>query len=331
MKRQALWFDGPQNVAVREETLEPPGPGEVLVRTLVSAISSGTEMLFYEGSLEEGAQVDASLTEYRAPLSYPLRYGYASIGRISDAGPGVDRALMGRRAFAFAPHASAFCVPAERALLVPDGVSSEEAAFLANAETAVTLVLDARPMLAERASVFGLGVVGLLTAGLLARFPLERLSGWDPQARRREAGAALGLTTRDPHGEQLPRGTEDFAVEVSGSAQGFRQALASCAFSGRLIVGSWYGTRQPSIDAFDTAFHRSRIRIISSQVSTLPPELSGLWNVPRRFAAAWDAIRVLRPGRWITHTVPFARAADAYRMIAERSGETLQVMLAHEP
>ena len=331
MKRQALWFDGPRNVAIREETLEPPGPGEVLVRTVVSAISSGTEMLFYKGAFEEGAQVDATLAEYRAPLAYPLRYGYASVGRISDRGAGVDESLMGRLVFAFAPHASAFCIPAERALPVPDGVSPQEAAFLANAETAVTLVLDARPLLGERASVFGLGVIGLLTAGLLARFPLEKLTGWDPQPRRREAGAALGLTAEDPRATQPARGTEDLAVEVSGSAQGFRQALASCAFSGRLVVGSWYATGQSTTDAFDTAFHRNRVRIISSQVSSIPPELSGRWDVPRRIAAAWDAIRSLRPGRWITHTVPFFRAADAYRMIAEGTGDALQVMLSHDP
>ena len=330
MTRKALWFEGPGNVTVREETQELPGPGEVLVRSLVSAISSGTEMLFYKGALEEGAQVDAILADYHAPLRYPLRYGYASVGRIEDAGAGVDRGHIGRLAFAFVPHASAFCIPVERAIPVPDGISAEEAAFLANAETAVNLTLDARPLLAERASIFGLGVVGLLTAGLLARFPLARLTGWDPLEKRREAAAALGLATGDPLAVSPPRGTEDFAIEVSGSAKGFQQALASCGFSGRLVVGSWYGSRQPTIDAFDTAFHRNRVRIIGSQVSTLAPELSGLWNVPRRMDAAWDAIRRLHPGQWITHTIPFFRAADAYRLVAACADDTLQVMLSHE-
>ncbi len=330
MTRQALWFEGPENVTVREETQEPPGPGEVLVRSLVSAVSSGTEMLFYRGYLEEGSPVDATLAGYRAPLRYPLRYGYASVGRIEEAGAGVDRGRVGRLVFAFAPHASTFCIPVEQAIAVPDGIGVDDAAFLANAETAVNLTLDARPLLAERVSIFGLGVIGLLTAGLLARFPLAQLTGWDPQGKRREAAAVMGLVTGDPQAASPPRGTEDLAIDVSGAAKGFQQALASCAFSGRLVIGSWYGTRQPTIDAFDTAFHRSRVRIISSQVSTLAPELTGLWDMPRRMDAAWDAIRRLTPARWITHRIPFSHAPEAYRMIAAGAGDTIQVIFSHD-
>jgi 2-desacetyl-2-hydroxyethyl bacteriochlorophyllide A dehydrogenase len=332
MKRLSLWFEGRERVAIREDRLAPPGPGELSLRTLVSAISPGTEMLFYRGAIEQAAEVDAVLEVYRRPFSYPLPYGYASVGRIVETGPDVDARLHGRLAFVFAPHASAFCIPADTALFVPEGISALDAAFLANAETAVNLVLDARPLLGERASVFGLGIVGLLTSGLLTSFPLARLAGYDLHARRREAGAALGLETADPLASPPAPGTEDFAVEVSGSAEGFRMALCSCGYSGRLVVGSWYGTtaRQAAIEAFDTAFHRSRVTIVSSQVSTIEPSLTGRWSKARRLEAAWQCIRTLGPARWITHTVPFAEAARAYAVIAESPGETIQVMLVHE-
>jgi NADPH:quinone reductase-like Zn-dependent oxidoreductase len=177
VKRQCLWFEGGGRASVREETLAPPGSGEILLESIVSAISPGTEMLFYTGRIEKGVSVDTTIEAYRRELSYPLRYGYASVGRIVKAGAGVDPELLGRLAFAFMPHASASCLPADSAVPVPDGFTAEEAAFLASAETAVNLVLDSRPLLGERASVFGLGVIGLLTAGLLARFPLACLSG----------------------------------------------------------------------------------------------------------------------------------------------------------
>ncbi|HVP20163.1 MAG TPA: zinc-binding alcohol dehydrogenase, partial [Spirochaetia bacterium] len=222
MTRQCLWFEGAGRVSVREEHLDSPGPGEILLESLVSAISPGTEMLFYHGHLEEGTAVDATLEGYNRGLSYPLRYGYASVGRIARAGAGVDPGLVGRLAFAFLPHASASCLSVERAILVPGGVSVEEAAFLASAETAVNLVMDSHPLLGERASVFGLGVIGLLTAGLLARFPLARLSGWDPHTLRRDAATSLGVMAADPRENPPGAGTEDFAVDVSGSADGFR-------------------------------------------------------------------------------------------------------------
>jgi 2-desacetyl-2-hydroxyethyl bacteriochlorophyllide A dehydrogenase len=317
---------------VREEALDAPGSGEVLLESIVSAISPGTEMLFYNGQLEEGAAVDTTMQGYRRELSYPLRYGYSSVGRIVKAGDGVDPGLVGRLAFAFMPHASASCVPADLAVPVPDGIAPEEAAFLASAETAVNLVLDCRPLLGERASVFGLGVIGLLTAGLLARFPLACLSGWDLHALRREAAGSLGVAASDPNENRPGVGTEDFAVEASGSPAGFRIALSSCGFSGRLIVASWYGkaARGQAFDAFDTLFHRNRVRIVPSQVSTIDPSLTGRWSRARRLASAWDAIRFLRPGRLVTHRVPFALAADAYRLISGSPGKTIQVMLVHE-
>jgi threonine dehydrogenase-like Zn-dependent dehydrogenase len=304
----------------------------MLLTTIVSAVSAGTEILFYRGDLEEGAQVDAFLEGYRRPLAYPLRYGYASVGRIAATGGGVDPGLVGRLAFAFAPHATSFCVPAEHALLVPEGLQPEEAAFLANAETAVNLVLDAAPLLGERVSVFGLGVIGLLTVGLLARFPLASLSAWDLLPLRRETAASWGVHARDPVTTPPAPGTEDCAVEVSGSVQGFSLALSSCRFNGRLIVGSWYGasSRRKAVNGFDTAFHRNRVRIIPSQVSTIDPALAGRWTRERRLEAAWEAVRSLRPARLITHRIPFCKAADAYKLISDAHEQAIQVVLVHE-
>jgi 2-desacetyl-2-hydroxyethyl bacteriochlorophyllide A dehydrogenase len=329
LKRQCLWFEGGSRVSVREEAMPQPGAGEILVQSLLSAISPGTEMLFYRGQLGEGAAVDTVLEGYRAGLSYPLRYGYASVGRVIGAGPGVDPAAEGRLVFAFVPHASLSCIRAELAAAVPEGITAEDAAFLANAETAVNLVLDSHPLLGERVSVFGLGIIGLLTAGLLAGFPLDRLTGWDLHPLRREAAAALGVTAADPAADPPPPGTEDLAVEVSGSAEGFRLALSSCGFAGRVVIGSWYGTASRQ-HAFDTQFHRNRVRIVASQVSTIDPALSGRWTRERRLEAAWQAIRTLRPSRLVTHRIPFSQAADAYRLIAETPQETIQVMLIHE-
>jgi 2-desacetyl-2-hydroxyethyl bacteriochlorophyllide A dehydrogenase len=331
VKRQSLWFEGRERVSVREEPLDPPGEGEVLVETVVSAISPGTEMLFYRGEIEEGIEVDAALEGYRRRLEYPLPYGYASVGRVTQTGPGVQRRRAGELVFAFMPHASAFRVAADAAVPVPAGISPEDAAFLAAAETAVNLVLDAVPLLGERAGVFGLGVIGLLTAGLLARFPLAALSAWDLHPRRRKAAEMLGVRAADPAVSPPPVGSEDLAIDVSSSAEGFRSALASCRFTGRLVVGSWYGmgARRATLEGFDTVFHRNRVRIISSQVSSIDPALSGRWSRERRLEAAWEALRVLQPSRLITHRVPFCVAAEAYRLIASAPGETIQVMLVH--
>jgi NADPH:quinone reductase-like Zn-dependent oxidoreductase len=331
VRRQSLWFEGHERVSVRDEPLEPPVAGQAQVESIVSAISPGTEMLFYRGDIEEGTEVDVALKGYEGRLAYPLPYGYATVGRITGVGPQAEASLVGRLVFAFVPHASAFCLPVERLLLVPEGIQPEDAAFLATAETSVNLVLDSAPLLGERASVFGLGVIGLITTGLLAQFPLARLTGWDPLALRREAASRFGARVEDPVVSPPTVATEDFAVEVSGTGEGFRRALGACRFSGRLIVGSWYGagSRAKTLEAFDTVFHRNRVRIVPSQVSTIDPGLSGRWTHERRRESAWQAIRALQPSRLVTHRIPFSRAGDAYRLIADSPGATIQVMLAH--
>ncbi len=118
----------------------------------------------------------------------------------------------------------------------------------------------------------------------------------------------------------------DLAFELSGTPSALDMALAVTGFDGRIVVGSWYGTKRADLD-LGGGFHRSRIRFIGSQVSTIAPELAGRWTKVRRFGLAWEMIRRINPSRFITHSFPLEKAADAYRLLDERPGETIQVVL----
>ena len=155
VRRQSLWFEGRERVSVRDEPLEPPGAGEVHVQTVVRAISPGPEMLFYHGDLEKGTEVDVSLEGYRRRLTYPLPYGYASVGKVPAPAPGSIRRSWVVSVFAFVPHASTFRFPSNGCCSSRRASSRKDAAFLATAETSVNLVLDSAPLLGEQASVFG--------------------------------------------------------------------------------------------------------------------------------------------------------------------------------
>lgn len=340
MKRQSLYFCGVEQVQVREEPLTRPGEGQVLVQTAFSAISPGTEMLFYRGQVLVGMEIDATISALSGAVRYPFKYGYACVGRVVETGPGVSSAWAGRRVFAFHPHESLFTASPDDLLPIPDGISYEDAIFLPNMETAVNLVMDGQPQIGEAAAVFGLGVVGLLTLSLLARFPLAALVGFDRYSLRRAAGEALGAACLDPAGEQVvqrarellqpgdPQLGADLAYEVSGSPEALNQALALTGFAGRVVIGSWYGSKRAPVDLGGT-FHRSRIRLISSQVSTIAPEWSGRWSKARRMAAAWDAIERLGPSRWISRSFEIGAAEEAYRQVADRPDEVIQVALRY--
>lgn len=336
MKRRSVYFTGPGEVAVVKEAIPTPAPGEALVETTVSAISPGTEMLFYRGELPPGVAVDTSIASLSGGLVYPLKYGYACVGRVIGLGAGVSGEWNERLVFAFHPHESHFCVPVASLLPVPLGIEAERAALLPNAETAVNLVMDGGPLVGERVVVFGLGVVGLLTTALLAQFPLAALYTVDPIAPRRGVAASLGATeTFDPtETESLATALAesngaDLIFELSGQPAALDQAVQMAGFGARVIVGSWYGNKRASLDLGEH-FHRNRLQIVSSQVSTVAPHLTGRWTKARRMQSAWRFLADLPIERLITQRFSVEEAAAAYQLIDRQPGQTVQVILQYQ-
>ena len=338
MKRSVLVFSQPFVLRLQEEDTPAPAEEEALIRTELSAISSGTEGLVYSGLFPGDMELDSSIPSLRGAFDYPLRYGYACVGRVEDVGPGVSREWIGKRVFGFQPHMSAFTARTSDLVLLPEDLSSKEAALLPSMETAVSLVQDGSPLLGERILVVGQGVIGLLTAGLLAGMAPQALCTLDRFSLRRRTSERLGATAsldpEDPElasglGSRLTSGGADLAFELSGSLQGLNTALKWTGFCGRIVVGSWYGAKQGHVD-LGGRFHRSRIRIASSQVSSIDPKLAGRWNKPRRLDLALSWLKRLRPSRLISHVFPLSRAPEAFELLHSRPEETLQIILQHQ-
>lgn len=343
MKRKTLTFTAPGQVEILEETLPEPGAHDVLVETICSAISAGTEMLIYHGRFPRDLEADSAISGLRGGFKYPLAYGYACVGVVRETGAQVDGALRDKFVFAFQPHVSHFIAAPDALLLIPDSLSPETACFLPNMETAVNLVQDGAPVLGERALVLGQGVVGLLTASLLGEFPLETLVTVDRFDVRRKVSQVEGQRLKvssfmvlDPEEEDfrerafsaLKQGA-DLTFELSGNPSALNDAIALTAYSGRVVIGSWYGEKRAEID-LGGVFHRSRIKLVSSQVSSLSPELSGRWDKARRFDVAWKALERIQPEKWITHRFAFDRAPEAYRLLDENPQETIQLIFDYK-
>ncbi|HLE90574.1 MAG TPA: hypothetical protein VI753_05445 [Anaerolineales bacterium] len=334
MKRRTLYFTAPRQVELREETLPALGADDVLVETTCSAISAGTEMLIYQGRFPRDLETDSVISTLRGGFKYPLAYGYASVGKVVEVGKQVNTEWLNRLVFAFQSHTSHFVSKPESLFPVPHPLQSETACFLPNMETAINLVQDAAPIFGERVLVLGQGVIGLLTTSLLAEFPLDTLVTADCYKLRRKASLDLEVSNSlDPNSESFQNDSSaytqrkfDLTLELSGNPAALNDALALTAFSGRIIVGSWYGEKPAEIE-LGGAFHRSRIKLISSQVSTIAPELSGRWDKSRRFEVAWKALERIKPEKWITHRFPIGAAVEAYRLLDENPQETIQVML----
>jgi len=308
-----------------------------LIQTQLSAISPGTESLIYRGEFPEEMSIDATIPDLSGTLAYPLKYGYSAVGQVIAIGEEVDPTWEGRNVMAFHPHESHFIADPNLLLPVPEDITLQDAVFLPNMETAVNFVMDGKPLIGENVAVFGQGIVGLLTTSLLATLPLSNLVTLDCHSLRREAskevGAIVSLSPEEADlqkslKEYLPNGA-DLTYEISGSPAALDQAILATGFAGRIVIGSWYGSKRATVE-LGGRFHRSRIQLISSQVSSIAPEFNSRWTKKRRFDVAWEMMRQLKPSRFITHRFSINEAARAYQLLDQNPAEVIQIILTYD-
>jgi threonine dehydrogenase-like Zn-dependent dehydrogenase len=340
MNALAIYHVAPHMVDVRETETPALRPGELLIEAHCSALSPGTESLIFGGGAPQNFALDESLRSLSGDFRYPFKYGYALVGKVVAAGAGEDRDWLDRKVFAFHPHQTRAVVDKQDCYRLPDAMPSERALFLANMETALGLALDAAPLAGERAMIFGQGVVGLLTTAVLSQFPLADLITADPVPERRDLSVELGagLAIDPAKGRELAVLEEclfdgegeglDLAIEVSGRTEALNQAIALCGFDGRIVVGSWYGRAVGPVD-LGGAFHRRRLRLISSQVSSLDPRLSGRWTKERRLRLAVEWLDRIQPERFVTHRFPLSGCQEAFEMAADKRTGALQVVFEY--
>jgi 2-desacetyl-2-hydroxyethyl bacteriochlorophyllide A dehydrogenase len=305
-------FVGPRAVRHTDVELAEPGPDDLVVHTLYSGISTGTELLAFRDQLDRDLPLDETIGTLGGTFAYPFRYGYSCVGTVEwSARPEEEGELV----FAFHPHQDRLVVPRDAA--VPLGaVEARSATLFPLVETAMQACLDAGSVYGELVAVTGLGPLGILTAALLQRAG-ARVIGSEPTVWRREAAARFGLQAVAPEalaGEVAERSEGrgvPLLVEVSGSPETLATCLSLLAHEGTALVLSWYGNRPVTLP-LGAEFHRRRLVIRSSQVSTVPAALSGRWSVARRRAATRELLPTLPLDALTTHSFPFERAGDAY-------------------
>jgi 2-desacetyl-2-hydroxyethyl bacteriochlorophyllide A dehydrogenase len=329
---EAVWFGGPQQVEIREEPLAPVGPDDVRIRSLVSGVSAGSELLVYRGDAPRDLPPD--LPTVGGDFGFPIKFAYANVGRVIEVGSRVSRLAVDDLVFVHHPHQTEYVVPGDAPIRLPEGLPPDVGVFAANLETALTVVLDAHPRLGEAVLVCGQGVVGLLITMLLRRAGASPIVTADLHERRRTASASAGADHVLPVDAGLVdavleltegRGV-DVAVEASGNPVGLQDCIDATAFAGRVVVASWYGSRDVSLN-LGGRFHRGRTRIMSSQVSTLDPALAPRWDRARRSSLVSALLQELPLDPLITHRFPLSQAAAAYELLDREAGECLQVVL----
>ena len=330
MKGRVLRFVAPRRAGYAVVDVLPPADGELLVRTRWSGISSGTELLAYRGELDPDSVRDETISSLGGCFEYPFAFGYSCVGEVVTSHD--DDVPEGAAVFAFHPHQDLFTVRGTDAVII-DQVDGRIATLFPLVETALQVSLDAGPRLEEPVVILGLGPVGILTAALLDRAGAE-VVGVDPREDRREAAILFGIPAVNVSEigavvERLTSGAGvPLVVDATGHPPALARALELLRHEGEVLVCSWYGTKDVSLP-LGREFHRRRLQIRSTQVSTIPTHLAGKWDVQRRRRVATRLLTELPLKLLTTHDVAFDRAAEAYAALDRGDAGLMHVALRY--
>ena len=240
MTNPNIIFTAPNVAEVIDKPMPEPGPGQILIRTARTCISSGTERANLIGDPMIGTNVKDG-----DPVVFPRQAGYSSSGTVEAVGEGVKSLKPGDRVAAgWTKHAAFNVVTERRAYLLPEGLSFEESAWTHIATFPMAALRKCHLEFGESVLVMGQGVLGQIAVKLARVAGAEPIIKVDTVAKNREAALALdddltfGPSTPN-FGERVKAVTDGGAkvvVEVTGVDKALDNALDATARFGRVAL-----------------------------------------------------------------------------------------------
>lgn len=319
---RSIWTVSRRKLAIETKELGKKPAGSVLVRSLFSGVSRGTERLVFEGLVPESEWQRMRAPQQAGNFPFPVKYGYSTIGRVEDG----SSHLNGQTVFALHPHQDWFYADEATLIPVPESLPPRRATLAANMETALNGVWDSGAAPGDHIVIIGAGVVGCLIAGICGRMPGAEVTLVDTLSSREEIASQFGVNFSVP--ETSPR-EADIVFHTSATSEGLKTALNSAGFEASLVEMSWYGSAKISVP-LGGAFHSKRLRLISSQVGSVSPTRRVRWSHQKRLAKALTLLKDHQYDTLLTHDVPFISAAEMLPELFNKSTDALGITINYE-
>jgi len=310
-----FWVISPQNGEIVKAGLSPRLDDELLVRTIYSGVSRGTESLVFKGKVPRSQYESMRAPFQEGNFPGPVKYGYSNVGEVVD-GPAE---FVGRVIFCLYPHQSRYVVSSNAVIVLPEGLPPERAVLAANMETAVNVVWDACPGVGDRIVVIGGGVVGLLAGWLCAQVPGVEVTLVDVNSSRESVASVLGLNFCT---EVQPHVRADLVIHASGQPEGLVGALKVAGMEATIVEASWYGDGIVQLPLGEE-FHARRLMLKSSQVGQLPSHRTPRWTRAKRLALALNLLQEPQLDSLITGESRFEELPVLMGKLSQGSGSTL--------
>lgn len=343
---RALRYEAPRQASIVPSTL-PKAQGKVsIARTLMTSVSAGTEMGFYRGTAPQlNSTMDANALFEAAPnnLTFPMQsdgpgvgwMGYSAVGKIIEVAPEETQLKVGDKVWCQSGHKT--YMASDCFLKLPDDLDVEDATFLALLDITFNGMLDAKVKLLDDVVILGMGTLGQLILQMCklsgARVTVvDMLDSRLQLAKQHGADVLFNPANEGDLGKFIQNQTDgrgaDVVFEVSGNVKALTDAIRCVGIDGTVTVMSFYQQGADSL-MLGQEFHHKRIRLRSSQVNHVAPDLSNNYDRQRRLNQAVSLAKKLNLKPLVSHRVAFEELPKALAMIDENPSQCQAVVVTY--
>lgn len=298
MQARAIWYTGDgSGVALRDANM---GTGELLLKTVASGLSRGTERTVAQGMVPRSEWDRMALPTQEGSFALPIKYGYACVARIVQGPPDI----LNRLVFTMHPHQNLFRAHRDAVHVLPVDLPIRRATLAANMETALNAIWDAQVPNGAPVAVIGGGLIGCLVAYLANRIGKSDVTLIDKIGERAKTASELRVSFATATNRLSPCHT---VFHTSGSEQGLKDAIHALDFEGQVVEMSWYGDREISVPLGGT-FHAQRLSIRCSQVGHVAPSRRASTTYADRMRTAIGLLDDPALDVLLTHDIAFENA-----------------------
>jgi hypothetical protein len=294
MKSYSLWIDKKKQAKIYQKKLVYNKNNKtVLVKTIYSGISKGTEKLVSSKSVSKDQFELMKAPFQEGSFNLPIKYGYINVGNIID-GP---RKYINKKIFSLYPHQDLYEISIQNLIFLPKGNLRK-------------YVLTAR-----------LGSVGLLTAFFFKINGYKNVYVFDNNKNKRKIANYLGLNFIDIRKiEKI-----DVAINTTANYKVLNSLMEKLSIEGKIVEASWYGKNKGEV-ALGGYFHSKRLKIISSQVSKIPKYMKNKYDFEGRLKLAIKSLKNSKLEKLITSESNFFDLEKDYYKILQNKDTIMHLV-----
>jgi threonine dehydrogenase-like Zn-dependent dehydrogenase len=308
MKTHALWHISPDASAILEHDLPAGNDHMLLVKSLYSLVSMGTERIVASALMPSAVWNQMAVPYMEGTFSLPCKYGYSLTGKVLK-GPAEYK---GKTVHLMHPHQDRLWVNATSVFIVPDDIPATRAVLASQVETAVTAIWDSRISLGDSVLIAGFGLVGAMIALLTSPIPGVKIAVLEKNEFRKELARELCFDVIDKQDENGK--IFDVAIHTAGDEKALQFCIDHIGHESQVTEVSFYGKKSITLMLGET-FHTQRKRIVVSQVAHIPSHKLNRWDLHRRKKLVFDMLKDKRFDMLVENRIPFEQAPLLFNQI----------------